>query len=137
MSQQTVDASGVFIAGSFNGFTNTAMTSVGGGTYSVTLNLQQGTSVDYKFKNGTNGWEGNISAPCGNGSNRTLNVSGASSQLVAVTCFNSCGACPQFNDYTFSVNMANTVISANGVHLAGGFGAYGYANWSPSGIAMS
>jgi hypothetical protein len=137
MSQQTVDPSGVFIAGSFNGFSNTALTSVGGGVYSVTLNLQQGTSVDYKFKNGTAGWEGNISAPCGNGSNRTLNVSGASSQLVAVTCFNSCGACPQFNDYTFSVNMANTVISANGVHLAGGFGAYGYANWSPSGIAMS
>jgi hypothetical protein len=28
-------------------------------------------------------------------------------------------------------------VSANGVHLAGGFGAYGYANWSPSGIAMT
>jgi hypothetical protein len=137
MSQQTVDPSGVFIAGSFNGFSNTAMTDAGGGLYTYTLNLQQGTSVSYKFKNGTNGWEGNISAPCGDGSNRMLNVSNASSQLVAITCFNSCGACPEFQDITFAVNMANVLVSSNGVHLAGGFGAYGYANWSPSGIVMT
>jgi hypothetical protein len=137
MSQQTVDPSGVFIAGSFNGFSNTAMTDAGGGLYTYTLNLQQGTSVSYKFKNGTNGWEGNISAPCGDGSNRMLNVSNASSQLVAITCFNSCGACPEFQDITFAVNMANVLVSSNGVHLAGGFGAYGYANWSPSDIVMT
>jgi hypothetical protein len=137
MSQQTVDPSGVFIAGSFNGFSNTAMTDAGGGLYTYTLNLQQGTSVSYKFKNGTNGWEGNISAPCGDGSNRVLNVSNASSQLVAINCFNSCGACPEFQDVTFAVNMGNTMVSSNGVHLAGGFGSYGYANWSPSGIQMT
>ena len=137
MSQQTVDPSGVFIAGSFNGFSNSAMTDAGGGLYTYTTNLQQGTSVDYKFKNGTNGWEGNINAPCGNGSNRLLNVSNASSQLVAITCFNSCGACPEFQDITFAVNMANVLVSSNGVHLAGGFGSYGYANWSPSGIVMT
>jgi hypothetical protein len=66
-----------------------------------------------------------------------LNVSNASSQLVAITCFNSCGACPEFQDITFAVNMANVLVSSNGVHLAGGFGAYGYANWSPSGIVMT
>ncbi len=137
MSQQVVDPSGVFIAGSFNGFSNSAMTSAGGGMYTYTTNLQQGTSVDYKFKNGTTGWEGSINAPCGNGSNRVLNVSNASSQLVAITCFNSCGACPDFQDITFAVNMANVLVSSNGVHLAGGFGAYGYANWSPSGIVMT
>jgi hypothetical protein len=137
MSQVTVDPSGVFIAGSFNGFSNSAMTDAGGGLYTYTLNLQQGTSVEYKFKNGTNGWEGNINAPCGNGSNRVLNVSNSSSQLVAITCFNSCGACPEFQDITFAVNMANVAVSSNGVHLAGGFGSYGYANWSPSGIVMT
>lgn len=137
MSQQTVDPSGVFIAGSFNGFSNSAMTDAGGGMYTYTTNLQQGTSVEYKFKNGTNGWEGNISAPCGNGSNRVLNVANSSNQLVAITCFNSCGACPEFQDITFAVNMANVIVSSNGVHLAGGFGAYGYANWSPFGIPMS
>jgi hypothetical protein len=137
MSQQTVDPSGVFIAGSFNGFSNTAMTDAGNGIYTYSLNLQQGTSVNYKYKNGTNGWEGNIGAPCGDGSNRVLNVSGASSSVLPVNCFNSCGACPEFYDMTFAVNMSNVNVSANGVHLAGGFGAYGYANWSPSGIAMT
>jgi hypothetical protein len=137
MSQQTVDPSGVFIAGTFNGFSNSAMTDAGGGLYTYTVNLQQGTSAEYKFKNGTNGWEGNINAPCGNGSNRVLNVTNSSSQLVAITCFNSCGACPEFQDITFAVNMANVAVSSNGVHLAGGFGSYGYANWSPSGIVMT
>jgi hypothetical protein len=137
MSQQTVDPSGVFIAGSFNGFSNSAMTSAGGGLYTYTLNLQQGTSVSYKFKNGTSGWEGSIGAPCGDGSNRTLNVSNSSSQLVPITCFNSCGACPEFQNITFAVNMANVIVSPNGVHLAGGFGSYGYANWSPNGIQMT
>ena len=137
MSQQTVDPSGIFIAGSFNGFSNAAMTDAGNGIYTYSLNLQQGTSVNYKYKNGTNGWEGNIGAPCGDGSNRVLNVSGASSSVLPVNCFNSCGACPQFYDMTFAVNMSNVNVSPNGVHLAGGFGAYGYANWSPSGIAMT
>jgi len=137
MSQQTVDASGVFIAGSFNGFSNSAMTDAGNGIYTYSINLQQGTSVSYKYKNGTNGWEGNIGAPCGDGSNRSLNVSNASNSTLAVNCFNSCGSCPQFHNITFAVNMANTIVSSNGVHLAGGFGAYGYANWSPSGIAMT
>lgn len=137
MSLQTVDPSGVFIAGSFNGFSNAAMTNAGNGIYTYSLNLQQGASVSYKYKNGTNGWEGNIGAPCGDGSNRVLNVSGASSSVLPVNCFNSCGSCPQFYDMTFAVNMSSVNVSPNGVHLAGGFGAYGYANWSPSGIAMS
>ena len=137
MSQQYVDPAGVFIAGSFNGFSNSAMTDAGGGMYTFTTNLQQGSSIDYKFKNGTNGWEGNINAPCGNGSNRVLNVTNSSNQLVAITCFNSCGACPEYQDITFAVNMSNMIVSPHGVHLAGGFGAYGYANWSPFGIPMT
>jgi len=137
MSQQNIDPSGVFIAGSFNGFSNGAMTDAGGGMYTYTTNLQQGTSIDYKFKNGTNGWEGNINAPCGNGTNRVLNVTNSNNQLVAITCFNSCGACPEYQDITFAVNMANVIVSSHGVHLAGGFGPYGYANWSPFGIPMS
>ena len=137
MGQQSVDPSGVFIAGSFNGFSNSAMTDVGGGLYTYTLNLQQGTTVFYKYKNGTSGWEGNIAAPCGDGSNRVLNVSNSSSQLVAITCFNSCGACQEFQNITFAVNMSNVTISPNGVHLAGGFGTYGYANWSPFGMPMT
>ena len=137
MGQQSVDPSGVFIAGSFNGFTNSAMTDVGGGLYTYTVNLQQGTTVSYKYKNGTSGWEGNIDAPCGDGSNRVLNVSNSSNQLVAITCFNSCGACQEFQNITFAVNMSNVTISPNGVHLAGGFGAYGYANWSPFGMPMT
>jgi hypothetical protein len=137
MSQQLIDPSGVFIAGSFNGYTNTALTSAGGGLYSVTLNLQQGTTIHYKFKNGTSSWEGNIGAGCGDGTNRVLNVSESSAQTVPITCYGSCGACPVYHDITFAVNMAQTNVSFYGVHLAGNFGTAGYANWNASGINMS
>lgn len=41
------------------------------------------------------------------------------------------------SDVTFMVDMNNETVSADGVHLAGAFGADGYAEWQPDGIAMS
>lgn len=240
MNQVTVDPSGVFIAGSFNGFSNQAMTALGGGIYTYTASLAQGASIQYKYKNGTNGWEGSIGAPCGDGSNRNYSVGNgdatidlvcfnscvacpatynvtfrvnmssetvggdvyingnfppanwstpqlmlnagngvytytatlgegnhyeykfmngityednlslpcgngtnrtitipAANTVLPIDCFNYCGSCPQFYDMTFAVNMSNVNIAADGVHLAGGFGSYGYANWSPSAIPMT
>jgi hypothetical protein len=241
MNQQAIDASGVFIAGSFNGFANTPMSDLGGGVYAYTLALPQGATVQYKFKNGVNGWEGSFGFPCGDGANRNYTV-GSSSAVVGPVCFNSCtqcpsehtiqfrvnmisesvtgnvyingnfpsasnwsapqqmtnegngvysytaslgagniyeykyinganyegdiaspcgnginrvitipssntvlplncfsmcGNCPAFYEMTFAVNMANTSVSPNGVHLAGSFGAYGFANWNPSEILLT
>lgn len=240
MNQQAVDPSGVFITGSFNGFSNTAMTGIGGGIYTYMIALPQGAVVQYKFKNGTSGWEGDFGAPCGDGTNRAYTV-GSTSASVALVCFNSCSACPashnikfsvnmiaesvlgdvyingnfpsannwtapqvmtnegngvysyttslgagnnyeykfmngssyesnlaapcgngsnrvitvpattttlpvvcfrmcnacpQFYEMTFAVNMANTIVSANGIHLAGGFGTFGFAEWNPAEIAL-
>ncbi len=38
---------------------------------------------------------------------------------------------------TFQVDMQNQTVSGDGVHIAGSFGADGYANWDPAGIEMT
>ncbi len=53
----TPDPAGVFIAGSFTGWSDEAMTNTGGSVYEITKSLDAGTTVQYKFKNGPNGWE--------------------------------------------------------------------------------
>jgi hypothetical protein len=125
MNQVTIDPSGVFIAGSFNGFSNQAMTSAGGGIYEYMTSLSQGSSIQYKFKNGTGGFEGSIGAPCGDGNNRTYTV-GAVDATVDLVCFNSCAACPASYNVTFRVNMSAETVGGD-VYINGDFPP---ANWS-------
>ena len=40
-------------------------------------------------------------------------------------------------EVTFQVDMQNQTVPAEGVHIAGNFGADGYPDWEPAGIAMS
>lgn len=64
MSQQTVSPQGVHVAGSFNGWSTTAtpMTPAGNNVYTVTLDLNSGTSYQYKFINGDT-WAGEEIVP--------------------------------------------------------------------------
>lgn len=115
---------GVFIAGSFNGFSTTAnpLTQVGStNVYSTTISIAQGAAIQYKFLNGTN-YESNISAPCGNGSNRTYTV-GSADDAIATTCFSVCGACPPQHAVTFQVDMQNEG-SVSSMNLSGTFNGY-------------
>jgi hypothetical protein len=95
MTGQTVDPAGVFLAGSFNNWSDQPMVNQGGGVWSLTLQLDPGVSYQYKFKNGPNGWE-NVQAACGvpdgfGGYNRSITV-GNTATLPAV-CFGSCSPC--------------------------------------------
>jgi len=95
MALQTVDPGGVRIAGSFNNWSDEAMTDMGNGLWSITKTLTNGEQALYKFKNGPNGWEAGQAA-CGvsdgfGGYNRTYTASGDAT-LPAV-CFNQCGPC--------------------------------------------
>jgi len=130
MSNQTVSPLGVFLAGSFNGFSATAdsMIAVGNGVYELTLNLDTTLSVQYKFVNGTTYESGNPA--CGvddglGGYNRVYNVMGTNS-IIPTVCFSECANCyvPAFADVTFSVNMSNQTISPLGVFLAGSFNGF-------------
>ncbi len=128
MTNETVSGDGIFLAGSFNGFSITAnpMTLVGGGIYETTLLLPQGSIIAYKFVNGDI-YE-LISTDCGvdDGSgniNRSISVPTVNSAITTV-CFNSCADCTEEHDITFQVNMSNQVIDPSGVFLTGSFNGY-------------
>ncbi len=105
-----------------------------------TMFLPEGYTYEFKYviTNSFAGAEDNIGAPCGNGANRLITV-GTSPMVLDTVCFSSCGNCVPVQQpvtVTFLVNMLNTTVSPNGVHLAGNFGSDGYPNWSPNGIQM-
>jgi hypothetical protein len=129
MTNEDVTSLGVYVAGSFNNFnpSGTPMVSEGNGVYSVTVNIQENTSVTYKFLNG-NDWPAAEAVPfeCGvndgfGGYNRNL-VTNNSDVLLPTICFASCEACIVDNvqeainsDFTFYPNPANDVINLNGL----------------------
>ncbi|MEZ4954026.1 MAG: T9SS type A sorting domain-containing protein [Saprospiraceae bacterium] len=122
MANETVDAAGVRMAGAFNGWGDTLMMDNGDGTWSLTLDLDAGALVEYKFKNGPDGWEG-FGGPClASGGNRFVNVP-ASDATLGTVCFNSCFACGQVG-VTISVDMQFETVNAEGVFIAGEFNGW-------------
>lgn len=100
MSNETVSADGVHIAGDFNDFSPTAtpMTFIGGGVYSATVALGQNQQVFYKFINGNDfSFVENVPFECGQndgfgGYNRSI-VTNNSNFTTNPICFSSCEAC--------------------------------------------
>jgi len=135
------NAEGVFIAGNLQseasggtvedwtaGAPEFALTQEGSSTiFSITLDLPDG-NYNYKFLNGPSGWEGNIGAPCGTGSDRILDVAG--SDITEQYCYNSCDAnCPLGTfTVTFNVDMrfncSFDVNSTDSVAILGSFNGY-------------
>jgi 1,4-alpha-glucan branching enzyme len=135
MSEQTVSANGVRIAGSFQGWdpAGTLMTDDNNdGIYTYTASLEEGSSVQYKFING-NDWPQAESVPgaCSSGGNRSYTV-GSSNATVDAVCFGKCYNCVGPQNVTFQVNMSTQSVSANGVHIAGNF-----QGWNPSATLMT
>jgi hypothetical protein len=110
---QVVDPDGAFLAGSFNNWSDMAMTPAGNGLWTATVSLAPGQSYQYKFKNGPGGWE-NVTAECGvddgfGGFNRQVTV-GTVPITLPVVSFGSCALncaqnpmaiiCDDFESYT-------------------------------------
>lgn len=140
MSLQVVDPSGVFLAGTFNGFSESAtpMINQGGNIWSVTIGLEEAQSYEYKFLNGpsfTN--EEQVPLACGvdngfGGFNRSFTV-GTNDETVPLVCFSTCAPCTFVNyNITFQVDMSNEVVDPNGIHLMGTFNGF-----DPASISMT
>jgi hypothetical protein len=128
MGLQSIDASGIFVVGSFNGFTNgvDALINTSGTIWEKTISIVQGTNISYRFANGNN-WE-IVPSNCGtignNGSyNRTFSVPNSSSSSVNTVCFQECGNC-NISNITFNVDMSNVVVDPSGVFIAGSFNGF-------------
>lgn len=137
MSNQEVSTEGVHIAGSFQAWDpdSTEMTHIGNNIYQITFQLGEGEYHEYKFLNG-NAWgaDETVPPPCVANNNRYLTVPVTNTTLDAV-CFGSCDPCSGVTDInvTFQVDMSEAdSISAEGVHIAGGF-----QSWDPSATLMT
>jgi hypothetical protein len=131
MQNETVDAAGPHIAGSFNGFTPEAMNPESGTVYAHSEMLEVGSTVTYKFLNGaTFAGQEAVPADCGEadgfgGFNRTFTIPDLPMVIIDVVCFSACENCEAIPDpvsVTFTVDMgAVEQISAEGAHIAGTF----------------
>jgi hypothetical protein len=119
---QVVGSLGVNLAGSFNGFSTSAtpMTNIGNNVYQATVNLIVGSTVQYKFVNGTN-FEtvpNQCSTNDGSGNfNRTLLVPNTNTTLGTV-CFNFCtSTCSTSNTCIPPSTLGFTNITSNSALL--------------------
>jgi PA domain/Secretion system C-terminal sorting domain len=97
MEREAVSAGGVRIAGSFNGWTDENMTNVGNNIWEITKEMEAGDVIQWKFKNGPNGWESNAALiECGvndgGNVNRTATI-GDVNETLGIYCFNWCVDC--------------------------------------------
>ena len=135
MSNETVSADGVHVAGDLNGWstTNDLLTDQGGGIYMVTVSLEPGRDIQYKYLNG-NAWGTEEAAPTNctiGGNNRIFTVPNASDTLDLVP-FNGCPATVEKKHVIFRVDMSNETPSSDGIHVAGNFVA-----WDPGAATMT
>lgn len=129
MSNEIVDAGGVYIGGSFNDFTPSLspMTPIGSGIYTYTASVPTNAIVTYKFLNGAD-WTGVESVPfaCGvddgfGGYNRSV-TSDETDFTIPVVCFSSCADCQIFvnemSENTMSIfpNPGENVITITGLN---------------------
>jgi hypothetical protein len=134
MSQETVAAEGIHLAGSFQQWDPgaTAMEDPDtDGIYTVTVSLEVNQTYEFKYVNG-NAWgkDESVPAECAQNNNRYVQV--AESDVVLNTvCFASCTECAGVYNITFRVDMSEQVVSDDGVHLAGNF-----QGWDPAGTLM-
>jgi len=148
MGQQTVPATGVHVAGSFqaaagfgadwNPATSQLLDPDNDHVFELTVDVPAGTYL-YKFVNG-NAWGGAeiVSADCGvadggGNVNRQVVLGSTPYRLPAV----SFGGC--LTQVVFSVNMRGQTVSRSGVHVVGNFQTLaGYpTNWDPTTIALT
>ena len=115
MSEETIAAEGVHLAGSFQGWDpgTTPLTLVEDNIYATDVTLYEGYMYEYKFING-NTWDGAETVPeeCGvddgqGGYNRYIEVPGADTTLTAL-CFSSCDTC-----ITIGIDERNVEVAAN------------------------
>ncbi len=136
MSGIAVSADGIYVAGDLNGWTPdaTQLTQVGSSNvYAVTVSLQSGRDIQYKFING-NSW-GNEEVPpltCAvNGNNRVFTTP-LENVTLPIVPFGGCSAGMATKMVTFRVDMSNQTVDPDGVHVAGNF-----QGWSPGSTPLT
>ncbi len=136
MSNETVNAAGVFIAGELNPDNpwtpgvDELIDTDGDGIYEITMLVQPGT-YQFKFVNGA-GWPGadndyqdeSVPSGCAENNNRQVTITEEEGQLYQYCfgqCSEVCSANPDPAEITFNLNAADITVSESGLWLIGNF----------------
>jgi len=137
MHNEALSANGIHIAGSFQGWQPgaTPMVTTGDSVYTYTQSFVVGSSLQYRFLNGNTGTDyETVPAACSVDGNRLLSVPSVDT-VMQLVCFSSCDSCtvlPVNILVTFNVDMATSVVSPEGVYIAGSF-----QGWDPTATVMT
>ncbi|PCJ82249.1 MAG: hypothetical protein COA49_01760 [Bacteroidetes bacterium] len=128
MSVEGANPMGVFIAGSFQGWTPGASQMLdpdGDGIFTYTAIVDTNTTIQWKYLNGASwGMEETVPPACGNpldNNNRSLDV-GILDVVIPPVCYGSCQACGTIaitTDVTLTVLTSNITVAVDGMFLAG------------------
>ncbi|NME70049.1 T9SS type A sorting domain-containing protein [Flammeovirga aprica] len=125
MSNEDVVGKTVYIAGSFNSWSFTALSDDNADNiYELTLDVTEG---DHEYKFLIDSWdnEENMSAKgCSNNSNRLLSVTGTDAVVLETEIFNQCGS-PTYVGVTFKVDMSAETVT-DGVYMTGLNGSWNH-----------
>ena len=137
MSQEpSVDAAGVSVGGTFNGFAPQAMNDDGNGIWSLDVTVTAGSTVLWKYINGqdfgTNTSIEQVPSVCGQddgfGGNNRIITAPAENTVLEPVCYSSCQACGiQANLYNLTLIVdASQVgtLNESGIHAAGTFNSF-------------
>ncbi|MCZ4410730.1 T9SS type A sorting domain-containing protein [Cryomorphaceae bacterium 1068] len=131
----TISDTGLHAAGTFNSFSPAQMTDIGGGIYSLTVSVEEGSTVLWKYINGATFGDEVESVPgaCGaddgfGGFNRVLTMPSADTTAGPV-CFAQCVACEVApDDYMLTLSVDASDLDAinpeGGIHVAGTFNGF-------------
>jgi len=132
----SVDANGISVGGTFNGFSPQPMVDQGGGIWSLEVPVASGSTVLWKYINGqdfgNNTSIESVPGECGQddgagGNNRVLTAPEEDTVLPAV-CYSSCSECVEPGEnynLTLQVDVSELAeINAAGIHVAGNFNGF-------------
>lgn len=140
----SVSSEGIHVGGTFNSFSPQLMNDQGNGIWSVTVSVEEGSTVLWKYINGDSFADQVESVPsdCGQadgfgGFNRDLVMPGADTTAGPV-CFSSCQACDQQpNEFTLTLlvdaSQLDSINSNGGIHVAGTFNGFNPAAMTDEG----
>ncbi|MDP3927904.1 MAG: T9SS type A sorting domain-containing protein [Bacteroidota bacterium] len=144
MSGQTVDTSGVHVAGNFQGWSpnSTKLTLESGNIYSTYVDAPANQVMQFKFING-NGWSNSEGVPSlnqvgnqtngGQNDNRWFYVDSISNDTSVIPAILFGGSAPAGKfAVRFAVDMQLQTVSSNGVHIAGSL-----QGWDPAATSMA
>ncbi|NNC94591.1 MAG: T9SS type A sorting domain-containing protein [Chitinophagales bacterium] len=131
MSFETVNAAGVHVAGSFQGWNpgSTPMTDIGNNCWEHTFCYPAGANFQYKYINGNMwGQDESVTDPlCGGaggyGTDRTDTLPNGDVTIPKV-CFGTCNPCIAPISLTLYVDMSKVATIADTVHVAGSFNGF-------------